>query len=163
MSIIFERVSIRKYLVTPVEPEKIESLLRAAMAAPSAQNQQPWEYYVVKDRELLQKLSTVSEYAGFVKNAAVAFVACYRKDTIRPLFQHIDMAASVQNLLLRATELDLGAVWIGVAPREERMEAVETILEIPDHLHAFAIISCGYPVEKRQPQDRYDATRVHYR
>lgn len=163
MSSIFQRVSIRKYLDQPVEAEKIESMLRAAMAAPSAQNQQPWEYYVVQDKELIEKLSRVGQYTGCAKEASVVFVPCYRKDTIRPMYQQIDMSASVQNLLLRAVELNLGAVWMGIAPIEDRMRAVAEILDLPDTLLPFALIPCGYPAEARPQQDRYDESRVHYR
>lgn len=159
---IFHRVSIRKYLKKPVEPDKIETLLRAAMAAPSACNQQPWEYYVVSDREKIQRLSEASPYTGCAKEAPVVFVPCYRRELISPAYAQIDMSASVENLLLEADELGLGAVWMGIAPLPERMSAVEKILDIPGHLSAFAIIPCGYPAEDREQQDRYDPDRVHY-
>ncbi len=162
MSSIFQRRSIRKYQDRPVEPEKIETLLRAAMAAPSAQNQQPWEYYVIADPLLKQKLSMVSQYATPANDAPVVFVACYRTDGKAGVYAPIDMAASVENILLRAVEVGLGTCWIGVAPREERMKKVAEILALPDALKPFATIACGYPAEQREPVDRYDPTRVHY-
>lgn len=163
MSGIFHRVSIRKYQDKPVEQEKIVTMLRAAMAAPSACNQQPWEYYVVTDKEKIQELSQTSPYAKCAKDAPVVFVACYRKEQlIAPSYAEIDMSASVENLLLEADELDLGAVWIGIAPIPERMEAVRKVIDLPEHLAAFALIACGYPAESRPQQDRYDESRVHY-
>lgn len=162
MSGIFKRVSIRKYEDRPVEQEKIERMLRAAMAAPSACNQQPWEFYVVTDREVIKKLSESSPYAGCAKDAPVVFVPCYRKECLLPPFAHIDMSAAVENLLLEAVEQGLGAVWLGVAPREERMDAVGEILSVPDELAVFAMVSCGYPAEEREQQDRYEESRVHY-
>lgn len=162
MNAIFHRVSIRKYQEKPVEPEKIEKMLRAAMAAPSACNQQPWEYYVVTDKTKIQELSETSPYAGCAKNAPVVFVPCYRKELRAPLYADIDMSASVENLLLEADTLGLGAVWMGISPVQERMEAVEKVLDIPETLSAFALVSCGYPAESRPQQERYDETRVHY-
>ncbi len=162
MSGIFHRVSIRKYLDRPVEQEKIVTMLRAAMAAPSACNQQPWEYYVVADKEKIAELSQTSPYATCVKEAPIVFVACYRKELIAPSYAEIDMSASVENLLLQADELGLGAVWIGIAPIEERMENVAKVIGLPENLSAFALISCGYPGETREQQDRYEESRVHY-
>ncbi len=162
MNSIFHRTSIRKYQEQKVEHEKIEKILRAAMAAPSACNQQPWEYYVVTNREKIEQLSQSSQYAGCTKGAPLAFVACYRTECMRPEYAQIDMSASVENLLLEADALELGAVWIGIAPIEERMKKVAEILEMPESLTAFAIIPCGYPAEERTQEDRYEESRVHY-
>lgn len=162
MNAIFHRVSIRKYQEKPVEQEKITRLLRAAMAAPSACNQQPWEYYVVTDKRVIEELSGCSPYAKCAKAAPVVFVPCYRKEIIAPPYADIDMSASVENLLLEADELGLGAVWMGISPIEERMEAVEKVLHIPDTLRAFALVPCGYPAEERSWQDRFEEGRVHY-
>lgn len=158
---IFHRTSIRKYQNTEVEKEKVEQVLKAAMAAPSACNQQPWEYYVVTDKQKLEQLSTSSPYAGCTKEAPLAFVACYREACIAPEYAQIDLSASVENLLLEADEQGLGAVWLGIAPIQERMDRVAEILELPDGIRAFAIIPCGYPGEEKKQQDRYDVSRVH--
>lgn len=162
MSSIYHRTSIRKYKEIPVEPEKIKRMLRAAMAAPSARNQQPWEYYVVTDKEKIIELSASSPYTGCAKGAPLVFVACYRKECISPEYAQIDLSASVENLLLQADELGLGAVWMGIAPIAERMDKVRAILDIPERLNAFAVIPCGYPAEYKVQQDRYDEKRVHY-
>ena len=162
MNEIFHRTSIRKYLSKPVEDEKIEKLLQAAMAAPSAGNQQPWEFYVVKDKATLEKLAKSSPYAACCASAPVAFVACYRIHCTMPEYVQIDMSASVENLLLEADSLGLGAVWLGIAPLKERMEAVREVLNIPDNLDAFAIIPCGYPETIHPQQDRFDKQRIHY-
>lgn len=162
MNSIFHRTSIRKYQDREIEKEKIEQILKAAMAAPSACNQQPWEYYVVTDRQKLEELSVSSPYAGCTKNAPLAFVACYRKELIAPEYAQIDLSASVENLLLAADEQGLGAVWLGIAPMQERMERVAEVLELPDSLSAFAVIPCGYPGEQKEQENRYDALRVHY-
>lgn len=164
MNAIFHRVSIRKYEDKQVEQAKIEKMLRAAMAAPSACNQQPWEYYVVTNKTKIEELSQVSPYATCAKDAPLVFVACYRAADalIAPDYAEIDMSASVENLLLEADELGLGGVWMGIAPNGERMEAVREVIDLPENLYAFALIPCGYPAEARQQQDRYEECRVHY-
>ena len=162
MKEIFHRTSVRKYLDQKVEKEKIELLLKAGMAAPSAGNQQPWEFYVVENKELLEKLSKTSPYAGCVKQAPLGIVACYKKECRMPEYAQIDMSACVENILLEADSLGLGAVWLGIAPLKERMEAVREVLHIPDDLEVFAIISCGYPETTRPQQDRFDTNRIHY-
>ena len=103
MDAIFNRVSIRSYEDKPVESEKIEKILRAAMSAPSAVNQQPWEFYIVKDKSTLEKLSKVHQYAGPIAKAPVAIVVCYRKEKgmILPEFSQIDCAIASENILSR--------------------------------------------------------------
>ena len=162
MNSIFHRISVRKYQDKKVEKEKVELMLRAAMAAPSACNQQPWEFYVVTDKKLIEQLSEASPYAKCAKEAPLVFVPCFRTDGIAPDYFNIDMSASVENLLLEADHLGLGAVWMGISPDEGRMTAVRKVLDIPEHLHAFALVPCGYPAEERAQQDRYDENRVHY-
>ncbi len=163
MNSIFKRTSVRNYKADKVEDEKIEQLLKAAMAAPSAANQQPWEFYVVKDKAVLEQLSGTSPYAGCTKNAPLAIVPCYRKDgLVFGEYAEIDMSICCENILLEATELGLGSVWLGIAPDAERMRAVEEVLNIPDHLEAFAILPVGYPETETKQQDRYDAKRIHY-
>ena len=164
MNAIFHRVSIRKFDTILVEQEKIDKILRAAMAAPSACNQQPWEYYVVTDKDTISALSKTSPYAGCAANAPVVFVACARKvkGIIAPEYINIDMSASVENLLLEIDTQELGAVWMGIAPDVQRMEAVKSVLGLPDDLYAFALIPCGYPGEWRKQEDRFEEERVHY-
>jgi nitroreductase len=163
MNSIFHRISVRKYEERAVEPEKIEMMLKAAMAAPSACNQQPWEFYVVTDKELIGQLSEASPYAKCAKEAPVVFVPCFRSEGIAPEYFNIDMSAAVENLLLEADTLGLGAVWMGISPDEGRMEAVRKVLDIPVNLNAFALVPCGYPAEEREQENRYEENRVHYR
>ncbi len=162
MNEIFHRTSVRNYKQDKVEQEKIEKILKAAMAAPSAGNQQPWEYYVVSDIKALKKLSETSPYAGCVKSAPMAFVACYRSDCDMPEYAQIDLSASVENMLLEADHQGLGAVWLGIAPLEDRMNKVKQVLGITDILEPFAIIPCGYPEYIAIQQDRFDQNKIHF-
>lgn len=162
MDSIFHRTSIRKFLDKDVEPEKVEMLLKAAMAAPSAGNQQPWEFYIIKDRGTLLKLSACSPYAGCAGNAPMAVAACYHDNLKFPEYAHIDMSACTENLLLEADALGLGVVWLGIAPLKERMDKVKAVLELPEGTECFALIPCGYPAQVGEQQDRYDRARVHF-
>ena len=116
MNEIFARRSIRKFLPTMVEDEKIEQLLRAAMAAPSAGNQQPWEFYVVRDKRVIQDLSHCSPYAGCAAGASLAIVVCSRDENMRfPAFINLDLSAAVENILLEAVQYTSTSVPYGSA------------------------------------------------
>ena len=162
MNHLYTRVSIRKYQDRPVEKEKTEAILRAAMQAPSAANQQPWEFYVVTNKEKLEALSQVSPYAGMTRNAPAAIVSVYRKDCAIPAYAQIDLSIAMENLWLETDAQGLGGVWLGIAPEEERMKEVEAVLDLPDTVRAFAIFPYGYPAEERKQQNRFDASRIHY-
>ena len=162
MNELYTRVSIRRFKPQPVEEEKITAVLRAAMQAPSAGNQQPWEFYVITDREMLSRLSHMSKYAGPVANAPMAIVAAYRTDLWEPDMAVVDMSIAMENLWLETTAQGLGGVWIGTAPIEERMRYVENVVKIPEGQRAFAVFPIGYPDEERKQQDRFDEKRIHW-
>ena len=162
MNSLYHRVGIRKYQNQPVEKEKIEALLRAAMQAPSAGNQQPWEFYVVTDQKKLEALSRVSPYAGMTRDAPVAIVSAYRTDCRLPDYAQIDLSIAMENLWLETDAQGLGGVWLGIAPLGDRMRAVEEIIGMPETLRAFAIFPFGYPAEERKQQDRFDPDRIHW-
>lgn len=160
MDTILKRRSVRKWLDQPVEEEKIKTILKAAMNAPSAGNQMPWEFIVVEDKAILEELSNSSPYAKCVAHAPVAIVVVYRTDDLRfPSYAQIDSAIACENILLAITELGLGGVWLGIAPEEERMEKVEKILHL-ENKHAFAIIPFGYSDMTLDPNDKYDEARI---
>lgn len=163
MNSIFERISVRKYQDKEVEQEKLNLLMKAAMAAPSAGNQQPWEFYIIKDKDIIEQLSHVHKYSHCLKNAPIAIVPVYRTKGLKfEEYAHIDMSNACENLWLEATELGLGCVWLGIAPLKERMDAVKQIIGLDDDHQAFALMAIGYPNESRTQQDRYDPSRVHY-
>ena len=162
MEAIFSRTSIRKFENRPVEDEKIEKLLRAAMAAPSAGNQQPWEFIVVTDPQLSSALSSVSPYAGPAAAAPLNIVILQSASSARwPEYAPQDLGAAAENILLEAVELGLGAVWLGIAPLQERIDKVKELFSLPDTVSAFAIISVGYPASAAAQIDRFDPARVY--
>lgn len=160
MDTILKRRSIRKWLDQPVEEEKIKTILKAAMNAPSAGNQMPWEFIVVEDKAMLEELSKTSPYAKCVANAPVAIIPVYHTEGLRfPSYAQIDSAIASENILLAITDLGLGGVWLGIAPEEERMDKVGKILHLEDR-HAFAIIPFGYSDMTLDPNDKYDDGRI---
>jgi nitroreductase len=159
---VLARRSIRRYTSEPVTDDEVERLLRAAMAAPSAGNQQPWQFVVVRDRELLHSIPAVHPYAGMLEQAPVAIVVCGVEEGARwPQYWVQDCAAAVENVLLEAQLLGLGAVWLGVYPLDERVTGVRRLLGIPEGVVPFAIVPVGRPAEEKGPANRYDAARVH--
>ena len=163
MKEIFNRRSIRKYANRPIESEKLDRILRAAMQAPSAGNQQPWEFLVVQEPELLEQLSSMSPYAGPIKGAAAAIVLLGNEAHMRfPENWQMDLSAAAENILLEAVHLDLGAVWLGVAPLEDRMGYVSKLFNLPKTIRPFGVIAMGYPAAENKFVDRYDERRVHF-
>ena len=114
------------------------------------------------NKEKIKELSEASPYAGCAKGAPVVFVPCYRKNCQVPMYAEIDLSAAVENLLLEADSLGLGAVWMGIAPQKDRMVDVRKVLDIPGELEPFALVPCGYPAQERTQEDRYEVERVHY-
>lgn len=164
MEAIFSRHSVRKFLPKPVEKEKLERLLQAAMAAPSAGNQHPWEFYVVQESDVLQRLATCSPYAGCCAQAPAAIVVCKRDKLVRfPGFANLDLSACTENILIEASYLGLGGVWLALAPYKARMKATARTLQTAADSIPFAIVPIGYEAEpKATVESRYDETRIHW-
>lgn len=165
MNSIFSRRSIRRYKDTIVEKEKIEKILRAAMQAPSAWNQQPWEFIVVENKDKLQELSKLSPYASSIAHSPVSIVILGNENRmVIPEQWEQDLGAATQNMLLEAVELGLGAVWLGVYPKEDIVDFVTNSFKLPKNIKPYAVISIGYPLEGKGNKfiDRYDESRVHY-
>jgi nitroreductase len=160
---ILTRRSIRKFKDDPVSDNSIRMLLAAAMSAPSARNQQSWRFVVITDRETLVALTTVHPYAGPLKEAPLAILICGdTRDLKSEGFWVQDCAAATENLLTAATALDLGAVWLGCHPRQERVTGIQKLLGIPEKVIPLSLIAVGYPEEEKPREDRYDREKVHY-
>ena len=163
MNEIFNRASVRVVKDAPVEKEKIEMLLKAAMQAPSAGNQRPWEFIVVEDKKTLEQLSETDPYAKFVAKVPAAIVALGNTNEMRfPEHWEQDLGAACENILLEAVSQELGAVWLGVAPLKERMDHITKVFDLPDNIRPYAIIPFGYAKRPYEVEERYDADRVHF-
>jgi len=162
MDNILSRRSIRKFLDKPVSDEHITSILRAAMSAPSAGNGQPWEFIVIKNKDILMQVPELHPYAKMAAEAPISIVVCC--DTSkkpREGFWMQDLSAASQNILLAANSLGLGSVWCGIYPNEERTKVFQDLLEMPSDVYPLNIIPIGYPAEKKDPADRYDEEKIH--
>ena len=163
---IATRTSIRDYEARPVENEKIEKMLRAAMAAPTAMNKQPWHFVVVDQRAVLDALSEANPYAKMIKKAPLAIVVC--GDTEKMIegggrdFWIEDASAATENLLLAAHALGLGAVWTGAYPAEDRCKAISKALSLSDNLIPLNMVVIGYPAEHPQPKDKFKEENISY-
>ncbi|MDQ2085034.1 nitroreductase family protein [Herbivorax sp. ANBcel31] len=163
MDDILNRRSIRRYTDEPVKKEDIKDLLEAAMSAPSAGNQQPWHFVVVTDKDMLEKITQVHPYANMLKEAQAAIMICGDESLEKHKGYWVqDCSAATQNILIAVQKKGLGAVWLGVYPREDRVEGLKKVFKIPNSITPFAIISIGYPAEEKPPANRYNEQRVHY-
>lgn len=159
---VLSRRSIRRYTDEAVSAADVERLLRAAMAAPSAGNQQPWAFVVVRERTVLDAIPGFHPYAAMLPKAPVALVVCGLPESCKwPQMWVQDCSAATQNILVEAAALGLGAVWLGVHPLEERERGVRALLGIPEDVVPFAIVPVGHPAEHKGPSERYDPGRVH--
>lgn len=162
-NVIFTRRSIRRFESKPVEPEKIERILKAGMQAPSAHNMQPWEFMVVTDKDKRDAVSTMSPWSGMVANAPVAIIVVGHQENENALkFLPQDLGACTQNILLQIAAEGLGGCWMGFYPDEERVEALRTYFNMPDDRIPFSVIALGYSSDENRFVDRSDMTKVHY-
>ena len=159
---ILDRRSIRRYTTQDVEEKDIRMLLEAGMAAPSAGNERPWHFVVVRDRRLMQGIMEVHPYAQMLKQSPVAVLICGDPTLEKyPGFWVQDCSAAVENMLIMAVKLNLGAVWLGIYPIEERVRGLRQLLGLPENIIPFALVPIGHPDEEKRPLDRYDEERVH--
>jgi len=159
---ILTRRSIRAYTGQPIPAELVELLLKAAMQAPSAGNQQAWQFVVLTDRLRLNALAEVLPYGKMLTTAPLSIVVCGDLAIEKSKGYWVqDCSAATQNILLAAHSLGLGAVWLGVYPREERVRDVRKALGIPETVTPLCAIAVGYPAEQKPRTDRYNAERVH--
>lgn len=159
LELLHKRRSIRKYTAQPVGQQQAEALLRAAMAAPSASNKQPWQFITVQDRGMLDHLAEVHQYAKMLKEATLCIVVCGDRAN---KFWEQDCAAATQNILLAATALGLGAVWLGIHPNPDPVGKVVQLLGIAETHLPLCLISVGHPAEQKDPADRFDQGKVHW-
>lgn len=159
---IRNRRSIRKYLDKPVPGEKLEILLKSAMQAPSAMNKQPWEFVVSRRREAMDQIPNIHPYAQMVASAGAVIVVCGNRDIQKEIGYIVeDCSAAIQNILIEAVNQELGAVWLGVYPRAERMKKIKSLFNLPNQIVPIAIVSIGIPGETKKFEDRFVKSKIH--
>jgi len=155
------RRSIRAYTAQTISDDLIKQLLEAAMSAPSASNRQPWHFVVVAERQPLDALADLLPFGKMLEQAPLAIVVCGDLALQPEGYWIQDCSAATQNILLAAHAKGLGAVWLGVYPREERVAEIRTRFGLPEHVIPLCVLSIGYPSEPGGRVDRYQAARVH--
>ena len=161
---LYQRRSIRKFTGQTVDKEKIVTLLKAATAAPTAANCQPWEFIVVSDVDKLSKVRDKCIFARY--NAPAGIVVCGNmnlafKGPEQDLWIQ-DCSAATQNILIAATSLGLGSVWIGIYPGKSKVKAIKDIFNIPDYVTPLSLVYLGYPAEEKAPRTRYNEKRIYW-
>jgi nitroreductase len=164
LGFIFGRRSIRLYSPAAVSEAAVQKLLEAAMAAPSAAAKDPWRFVVVRDRQTLSAISAALPNGQMIAGAALGIAVCgdlqaAHDQQLSYLLQ--DCSAAIENLLLCAHILGLGACWLGVHPREQRVNSLKQILSLPASVVPVACISIGYPAEAKEPRTRFNRDYVH--
>lgn len=162
------RRSIRQYKKEAVPDDILKEILEAGMSGPTGGNNKPWQFIILNDPEILQKIPKVHSGAPFTPDAPLAILVCGDLEKYPGLMEEfldvwiIDCSIAAQNILLAAHGKGLGAVWTGVYPMEERVNGLKALLELPENIIPLVLIVIGYPAEQLPVEDRYDTSRVHY-
>jgi len=162
---IHSRKSVRTYTGEPVSKEELETLVKAAMAAPTAVNRQPWSFIIVTDRKTLNTLADELPFAKMLAKAGAGIIVCAIPSKAHENsreFAVIDATLAGENILIAAEALGLGTVWTSVFPHEDRMTAVRRILNIPADVLPLNIIPVGHPGGAEKPKDKYKAENVRW-
>lgn len=161
--VFLKRRSIRKFTDKNVEEDKIDKILYYAMTAPSACNKQPWEFYVIKDKAILEQLKKASLFSRY--NAPLAIVVCGNLERSLPKelneYWVQDCSASIAYMLLEISNLDLGGVWCGLHPQKTPVKKVKEILSLNDNVVPLGLVLIGYPNERLEQKSKYDSSKVH--
>jgi nitroreductase len=160
---LFNRRSIRKYTSQKISDEQLSFILKSAMYAPSAVNKQPWHFIVFRNRQTIQEIIKAHPNASMLLQANVAILVCWDENLQHDVgYGPVDCAAATENMLLAAHSLGLGAVWVGIYPRSQRMEAIQKIFNLPSDIRGFSIVSLGYPAESKTTPERFNQARIHH-
>lgn len=163
MEAILTRRSIRKYTDEEIPDSVLKKLITAGCSAPSAGNQQPWQFIIIDQQEIMNKIPSFHPNAKMITKADKALLVCgdLKLEKMKGYWT-LDCSAATQNILMAARAEKLGACWLGIYPREERISKMRELLDIPSHVVPFSLISLGYPDEESHEIDRYQESRVHY-
>lgn len=164
MNSMMRRRSYRRFLDRPVEREKIESIMRAAMQSPTGRNAQGWEFLIVTGEDMRVRVSEMSDVTVSAKNAPVLIIPMsnMQKAVGDKLLWSCDMGAVCQTILLQIEEEGLGGCWLSCWPYEHKVKYLQELFSLPEHMVPYAVISCGYKAEQKGFDNRYDPEKVHW-
>ncbi len=164
LQFIFKRRSVRKYERKAVPDAILHDLFEAAMAAPSAVAKDPWHFLLIRDRETLDSIVKILPHGQMLRQAPVAIIVCgdinrAHGNEISYMLQ--DLSAAVENILLAATALGVGSCWLGMHPRQERVDNIRNLFSLPENIIPMCGIALGWPAENPEPRTRFNPERVH--
>ncbi|MCL2143910.1 MAG: nitroreductase family protein [Endomicrobia bacterium] len=162
MSVLFDRISVRKYAADAVAEEDLNFILKAAMSAPTARDTRCWSFIVIKDKEMHKKIAQIHRAAQMVLDAPLAILAVGDENLAYENYLPQDCAAAVQNMLLAATEKGYGSVWCGIYGNKERMESFVKLFDLPDNIRPFALAVIGKPASKPAQKERWYPEKIKY-
>ena len=159
---IFTRRSIRKFTGEPISEENMETLLKAGFSAPSAHNMQPWHFVIVKNPTTLENITEMHPYAKMLPQAGCCIIVC-GDDEVQKVKGLIieDCSAAIQNILLAAHGIGLGAVWCGLYPSPEFKKLISVAVKLPENIQPIGMIVVGHKLEDKEPADRFDKAKIH--
>lgn len=160
---MLSRRSIRKFTEQKVDDELIDRLLQYGMSGPSACNRQPWEFYVVTNEQKLEELRKLGHFTNYQSPLNIVVAGNLRRALPMQLaeFWVQDCSAAVENILLGATSMGLGACWCGIKPGKRLIVKAQKILQIEDHIEPLGLLHIGYPAEQVEPRTQYNKKRIH--
>lgn len=159
---ILTRRSVREFTEKAISDDDLITVIKCAMYAPSAGNQMPWHFIVIKNKNTMEKIMEFHPYASMLESAkaAIAVVADTSIEKHKGYWVQ-DCSSAVQNLLLSSHALGLGSVWLGIYPREERIKKLSELLNLPENVIPLAVVAIGYPAKKIEQPDRFQQDRIH--
>jgi len=159
---IFTRRSVRNFSDQPVSPEDLQDLLRAGMQAPSARDERPWHFIVISNPDLLYSITEFHPHATMLHEAPLAILVCSDRDLEKKRASWLqDCSAATENILLAVHAKGLGGVWLGIFPDADRVKGMQSLLSLPETIRPVALVAIGHPASQPEPENRFDATRVH--
>ena len=159
---ILTRRSIRKYTDKSIDEKTQKKLLQAAMQAPSARDTQAWQFVVINDRQTLQDISNFHPYADMLKHAPLAIAVCGDFQLEENVdYLALNCAAVTENILLAAHSFGLGAVWLAIYPRKQRIKELRNLLELPEDIIPISLVAIGHTRESKGSEDRFNAEKIH--
>ena len=163
MKALLTRRSIRKYKDKEITKDQINEIIKGAMYAPSAFNNQPWQFIVVDKREILIEIFKVIPHAEMLKQATAAIIICGDKNLEQDInLIALDCSAATQNALLAVHDLGLGAVWISAFPVEETIAGLKNLFKYPGNIVPISVLSIGYPDEEVATEERFKPEKIHF-
>ncbi|MBU5437823.1 nitroreductase family protein [Tissierella sp. MSJ-40] len=163
LNTILTRISIRKFTGEPIKEEDLNILLKSGFQAPSAHNYQPWHFVVVRDEDVIERIAEFHPYAKMLPKAGCGIIVC--GDEVKQPnkgFLVEDCSAAIQNMLLAAHGIGLGAVWCGIYSADKLVDSAKDVLGLPENIIPIGMVVVGVKDEEKEPTDRYDANKIHY-